>query len=946
MPSIRCRYCRQPDHVMAADTLDESKHSCLGLNHPGQNSYLRWADALKQILACCIAHSLVIQAGVNMSFSAILLPQLKESDSDIIIDESEASWIASVVTLVLPLGSLIIGPLMDRYGRKKMCILTTVPFCLSWILHALATNIWYIYVARIIAGFGAGLSTAALVYVSEVSHPTFRSMLLSFNSVFVTLGILLTFILGCFFQWRSMTVIFCLIVVLSLIGLCFLPESPYWLAVFKNDRTECARSLRWLYPNQIAYEQELVRVVDVKNQFASATENIKDSVATYMQPAVWKPLVILAVVFLFQQLSCAYVVVFYALNIFRRIGGNFKYRINEYVSLVLLGTIRFVMAVVLAFISKRIKRRTVMLASTAGMIATSLASAIYMYATRARDVADTDSNVTLFLVLAYVSFSSFGVLVVPWTLIGELFPVHVRGKMGGAMVSLVYLMMFVAVKVFPFFVDRYGLEALFATLAAVNMAAFSFLYVFLPETLGKSFKDIEEQFEKVLACCVAHTLVIQAGINMAFSAVLLPQLKEEESDIIVNKSEASWIASIVTIALPLGSLIIGPLMDKFGRKRTCTLVALPYCIAWILHAAATNVWLIYAGRILAGFSGGLTTVALVYVSEVAHPKFRPMLLSLNSVFVTLGILLTCILGYGMAWRNMAKVFCLIVVISAVGTLFIPESPHWLAVFRKDSDSIARSLRWLYPNKLAFEQQLKTILEEKNRTTLEIDDEVTEKSTLLQIKENLGLYKQPAVWKPIALLILIFVFQQLSGAYVIIFYAVDIFREIGGNFKNRIDDFAALVILGTIRFVMSLVCAVISKNFGRRALMFSSASGMIVTSLSAAISLYFPTRGNLTLYLTLGYVCFSSFGYLVIPWTLIGELLPLKVRAKVGGAMVSIAYVLMFAVVKIFPFLLDAVALQHLFFVLAGLNVVGLVFLYLCLPETLGKTFEEIAEWFD
>ncbi|XP_019875293.2 facilitated trehalose transporter Tret1 [Aethina tumida] len=467
------------------------------------------------------------------------------------------------------------------------------------------------------------------------------------------------------------------------------------------------------------------------------------------------------------------------------------------------------------------------------------------------------------------------------------------------------------------------------------------------------WRDACRQF---LACCIAHTLVIQAGVNMAFSAVLLPQLHEQKSDITINKNEGSWIASIVTISLPLGSLLIGPLMDKFGRKTMCLVTTVPFVIAWLLHAYASTVWYIYTARILSGFTGGLTTVALVYVSEISHQNYRAMLLSLNSVFVSFGILLTCVLGLFFQWRTMSGIFCCVVVLSMVGLWFVPESPHWLIVFKNDPNAAAKSLRWLYVDDLIFEQQYQKILESKT-----VLGGVSESSALLNIRQNLYVFKNPVVYKPLLILLIVFFFQQLSGAYVIIFYAVDLFREIGGQFGKGINEFVALVLLGTIRFLMSIISAVISKKIGRRPLLFTSCLGMGLCSFVAGLYMYWsslpqseldklriqkdPKNDNVPLFCVLGYVCFGSIGYLVIPWSLIGELLPIKVRGKLGGVLISVAYVFMFVVLKMFPFILDAVSIQNLFYILSIINVVGFIVLYFILPETLGKSFSDIEKYF-
>lgn len=230
-----------------------------------------------------------------------------------------------------------------------------------------------------------------------------------------------------------------------------------------------------------------------------------------------------------------------------------------------------------------------------------------------------------------------------------------------------------------------------------------------------------------------------------------------------------------------------------------------------------------------------------------------------------------------------------------------------------------------------------------------------------MRKNLLVYREPVVYKPLITLIFIFIFQQISGAYVIIFYAIELFKKIGGHFQNGIDEFVALVLLGVIRFVMSIISALISKKVGRRKLMFISSVGMCITSLAAGLYMYLTlipeqeyeklnitndiSDDNIPLYCVLGYVCFSSLGVLVIPWTLIGELLPVKVRGKLGGFLVSFAYVLMFVVVKMFPYLLNALSLQYLFYMMSVISLFSFAFFYFFLPETLGKSFADIEKYF-
>lgn len=360
-----------------------------------------------------------------------------------------------------------------------------------------------------------------------------------------------------------------------------------------------------------------------------------------------------------------------------------------------------------------------------------------------------------------------------------------------------------------------------------------------------------------------------------------------------------------------------------------------------------------------------------------------MLLSLNSVFVSFGILSTCVLGMGkqqkvaceavfvlflgvcFEWRVLALIFCSMVVLTLIFVCFLPESPHWLVAFRDDNAGASKSLRWLYKDNEVrnnkrkkvsvvtnlllllqlFQEQYENILKTKQLRSESARDE---RSRLIRITNSLSIYREGYVYKPVVILLVLFVLQQFSGAYAIIFYAVELFQKVGGRFKSGTNEYVALVLLGTIRFVMSVISAVISKKIGRRALLISSGVGMALSSLTAGTYMNFTSVSrddNIPLACLLSYVCFSSLGYLVIPWTLIGELLPVKTRAKLGGVLVSLAYILMFVVVKLFPYLLEAAELQNIFYIISLINITGILYVYFFLPETLGKTFLQIESHF-
>nr|XP_023024184.1 facilitated trehalose transporter Tret1-like [Leptinotarsa decemlineata] len=171
-------------------------------------------------------------------------------DSDLTATTAECSWIASVVVLIVPAGAISGGFIMDSIGRLNTIKLATVPTILGWCLIAAATNVNMIIAGRLFCGFGSAWGTIpATVYISEISRADLRGALVSFTPTLASLGMLICFAKGSFLHWRTVAWMANLYVVVSVVLLFLIPESPAWL-ISKGRDEEAAASLRWIHKYQ------------------------------------------------------------------------------------------------------------------------------------------------------------------------------------------------------------------------------------------------------------------------------------------------------------------------------------------------------------------------------------------------------------------------------------------------------------------------------------------------------------------------------------------------------------------------------------------------------------------------------------------------------------------------------------------------------------------------
>ncbi|XP_059469544.1 facilitated trehalose transporter Tret1-2 homolog isoform X2 [Neocloeon triangulifer] len=461
---------------------------------------------------------------------------------------------------------------------------------------------------------------------------------------------------------------------------------------------------------------------------------------------------------------------------------------------------------------------------------------------------------------------------------------------------------------------------------------------------------------QVLIALIANLGPVNTGMVFGFSAVAIPQLMHANSTIKIDADQASWIASLSSLSTPLGCILGGYLMDLLGRRTTLLLLEVPLIAGWLLIATAGGVPQIYAGRLLVGLGSGLVGApARVYTGEVSQPHLRGTLAALASVAVSLGVLIEYGGGAATEWPILAGVSAALPICAFLLTAFIlPETPAWL-IARGQKDNARKSLHRLRADTCDIERELADLEAFRaNIANLKNSNSPTTNATPAKPQQQHSIFKslfEPAALKPFSILVIYFLIYQFSGVNSITFYAVEVFRESA----EGIDDYLATVALGVVRLLFTILACGLLRRCGRRPLTFISSIGCGVTMLGLGTYMYLAKEAKLAglapppswipVLCIFGFTAVSTIGYLVVPWVMIGEVYPSRVRGLLGGLTTCAAHMFVFTVVKTFPFLQQTAGVHGAFWIYGVISTVGTLFFYFFLPETKGRSLEEIEDYF-
>ncbi|KAJ8917272.1 hypothetical protein NQ315_002289 [Exocentrus adspersus] len=418
-----------------------------------------------------------------------------------------------------------------------------------------------------------------------------------------------------------------------------------------------------------------------------------------------------------------------------------------------------------------------------------------------------------------------------------------------------------------------------------------------------------------LAAFCAHSVSISIGICQGYSAILIPQLQVSPT-MDVTTEETSWLASLGAITNPIGSILSGVLAEYLGRRRSIQISSLPFILGWILIGTAPDINWLYAGRLITGIAAGMSTACYTYVSEISTPESRGFLQALGPICASFGILLTYTLGYYIQWSTVA-------LISITFGIFSMRKASLVFLWFRRNNVVAQQEIDRYHENLKANQNKETTLKE--------------------------IYLSPQTIKPFFILVILFLLQEFTGIYTLLFYAVSFFQETDLN----IDDYVSSIIVGAIRFTMSITAAFLINRFGRKILCTFSSLGMAGTMLVVAIYVKYyemhPHEEKVLNYLPLVgiifNVVFSMIGMLPIPWILVGEMFPLEVRPIMSGVVICMAQIFIFICVKVYNDMLLYLNFSGTLLVFVAASIVSIVFCRFVLPETKNKSLQEIEQHF-
>ena len=435
------------------------------------------------------------------------------------------------------------------------------------------------------------------------------------------------------------------------------------------------------------------------------------------------------------------------------------------------------------------------------------------------------------------------------------------------------------------------------------------------------------------------------GFDMAVISGVLPFVKQQFN---LSPAAEGWFVSSALVGCIIGVAFAGELSDRFGRKKLLMLSALLFLCSAIGTAGSADYTLLILARIMGGMGVGVASiVAPLYISEIAPATIRGRLVTFYQLAITAGILVAYLTNAGLlslsltyqhqslgelldyiviqeVWRAMLGLGAIPSLLFLIGLCFVPESPRWLIYQGREQEGINILTR--------------------------ISGSVSAAADVLLLKkkpaQESGSYKElfaKEMRRPLLIGLLLPLFSQFSGINAIIYYGPRILNDTGINITNAL---LGQIIFGLANFLFTLIAVWKVDQMGRRPLYIIGAIGATISLFFTGWCFYSGDTNNIALVISiiLFLACFA-FSIGPLKFVIASEIFPTRIRGRAMGLSIMVMWIADTIVGQLTPLLLGAAGAAVTFWFFASCCLISLIVVYKMVPETKGKSLEEVQDIF-
>ncbi|CAH0552147.1 unnamed protein product [Brassicogethes aeneus] len=444
---------------------------------------------LKTLLVVSSVGLLATAGDTMMTWVSPMYVKLYSNDTNINplgapISREQDTWIGSIINIGSMVGPFPFGFISGRFGRKIALLSIAVPYFISYVILAFARDVNLYYFARLFAGISIGGGYTLLpTYVTEVTEDSTRGLMTSLLNVFWTFGNLIPYAVGPYLSHLWFNLILAVLPALFFVMfLIIAPESPYYL-LGKNREDEALKSLMTLRSGDeksVSTEFDHIKYQVENEQHGSITDIIKT-------PALRKAITLAMLIVFFQQVSGVKALMFYLQFIFKASGGD----IPPEISAIIFGSVLFLSSIVVPTVADRFGRKTLLTISSVGTGFSLACVGAFFYVLEHNTDVSSISWLPMLSLISFVIFFNLGHGSIAWTVTAELFPSHIRPVSASIVSSTCWLTGFIITKTFSDLRDNLGDYGTFWLFSSSCVVSALFMIIILPETKGKSFKEIQ-----------------------------------------------------------------------------------------------------------------------------------------------------------------------------------------------------------------------------------------------------------------------------------------------------------------------------------------------------------------------------------------------------------------------------------------------------------------------